>query len=72
MSKLELIRKDLLVLLNSTKEKNIIKRILELIEYIDNVQRECLELLVAKETPQVVQPPFSWQILQSESSPFKT
>jgi len=72
MSKLELVRKDLLVLLKSTNEKHVVKCVLELVEYIDEIQRECLELLVAKETPQIVQPPFSWQILQSESSPFKT
>lgn len=73
MSKLDLIEKDLLAILNkSSSNKNLTKATLELLKYVQTIQSECIQMLNSQQNHQMTQPPFSWEILRSDNSPFKT
>jgi len=72
MSKLDLIEKDLLAILNKSSDKNLTKATLELLKYVQTIQSECIQMLNSQQNHQMTQPPFSWEILRSDSSPFKT
>ena len=72
MSKLDLIEKDLLAILNKRPKDDLALCVKELLNYIRRTQSECMIMLNSQQNKQRVQPPFSWEILQSENSPFKT
>jgi len=72
MSKLDLIENDLLAILNKTPDNDLAKCTMELLQYVRKIQLECMGVLNSQQNKQKTQPPFSWEILQSEDSPFKT
>ena len=79
-SKLDTLLEQLLTIQNSLKEKasvdtqeRIILVIKEIVHYIQTIQEECIKLLQERTVDDraTSQPPFRWDSLRNDRSPFK-
>ena len=75
-SKLDTLLKQLLEIrltLTDDKTKRIIDTIEEIVKYIQTIQEECIKLLQERTVDDrtVPQPPFRWDSLRNDRSPFK-
>ena len=55
------------------KTKRIVDTIAEIVQYIQTIQEECIKLLQERSVEEraVPQPPFRWDSLRNDRSPFK-